>query len=78
MQLTYMSEIHNIIIYACFVLHNFCEIQRVNLDGEIVQQQTAYNMEQLNTVVDCLYSCNAAEGAQVRNMTNMYREHIPY
>ena len=76
MQLTFIPEI----IYACFVLHNFCEIQRVSLDDEAVQQQIAYDIAtQPNTVADCLYSCNTAEGAQVRSIiTKMYREHIPH
>ena len=76
MQLTSVPEI----VYACFVLHNFCEIQGVNIDDEVVQQQIAHDMAtQPNTVADCLYSCNTAEGAQVRNIiTRMYREHIPH
>ncbi len=76
MQLTFVPEI----IYACFVLPNLWEIERVSVDGEVVQQQIAYDMAtQPNTVADCLYSCNTAEGAQVRSIiTKMYREHIPH
>ena len=76
MQLTSVPEI----VYACFVLHNFCQIQAVNIDDEVVQQQIAHDMAtQPNTVADCLHSCNTAEGAQVRNIiTRMYREHIPH
>ena len=65
MQLASVPEI----VYAYFVLHNFCEIQGVNIDDEVVQQQIAHDMAtQPNTVADCLYSFYTAEGAQVRNI----------
>ena len=38
MPLTSVPEI----VYACFELHNFCEIQGVNIDDEVVQQQIAH------------------------------------
>lgn len=76
MGLTFVPEI----IYACFVLHNFCEIQGVNIDDDVVQRHIAHDMAvQPDTTPDRLYSCNTTEGAQVRDIiTKMYREHIPH
>ena len=68
------------IIYSCFVLHNICEIQGVNLDDDLVAQQIAYDRAtQPNTAADRQYSFNTAEGAHVRQIIAlMYKEHIPH
>ena len=66
-------------IYACFVLHNFCELQDMNIDDDAVARQVAQDRLQPENAPDRLYSLNTAEGAHVRNiMTLFYKEHIPH
>ena len=67
------------IVYACFVLHNFCEIHNVNIDDDAVACQVACDRLQPEDAPDRLYSFNSAEGAHVRNITTLfYKEHIPH
>ena len=55
------------IIYACFVLHNFCEINRVAMDDECVRRQIQYDGQmQPNTAPDRIFSYNSVEGVHVR------------
>ena len=67
------------IVYACFVLHNICEMKGVTIDDDIVAQQIAQDkLTQPNTGADHRYSFNSAEGTYVRNViTAMYKEHLP-
>lgn len=67
-----------IIVYACFVLHNICEMKGVNIDDDTVAQQIAHDkLTQPCTAADRLYSFNSAEGTHVRNViTLMYKEHL--
>ena len=52
------------IIYACFVLHNICELQGMNVEDDVVAQQMAHDrLPQPENVPDWLYSFNTAEGA---------------
>ena len=76
MGLTSLPEI----IYACFVLHNICESQRMHIDEELVRAQMVQDKaKQPDTTPDKLYSCNTAEGISVRQIiTQMFREHIPH
>ncbi|XP_068674456.1 uncharacterized protein [Montipora foliosa] len=68
------------IIYACFVLHNICELQGMNVEDDVVAQQMARDrLAQPENAPDRLYSFNTAEGAYVRNIiTSFYKEHIPH
>ena len=68
------------VIYACFVLHNFCEKYNVAVDVEDVARQVDNDRAmQPDTEPDRLYSFTTAEGTHVRNVfTLMYREHIPH
>ena len=68
------------IIYACFVLHNICELRGMNVEEDIVAQQMARDrLAQPENAPDRLYSFNSAEGAYVRNkITSFYKEHIPH
>ena len=67
------------IIYACFVLHNFCEINRVAMDDECVQRQIQYDRQmQPNTAPDRILSYNSVEGVHVREVITEYiKEHLP-
>ena len=68
------------VVYACFVLHNICEVKGVTIDDDIVAQQIAQDkLTQPNTEADRRYSFNTAEGTYVRNViTAMYKEHLPH
>ena len=56
-------------VYACFVLHNFCESVGGSLDEEAVKAQIHRNQieEYMNkNVPDPVYSCTTGEGVVVR------------
>lgn len=66
-------------VYACFVLHNICEINGMTVDEEDVQRQIARDREvQPLTLPDRLYNFNSAEGVHVRNIiTRVFKEYLP-
>lgn len=67
------------IVYACFVLHNFCEKHGVSMEEDVVARQLAYERLQPSNAPDRLYSINTAEGTNARNTIALfYREHIPH
>ena len=67
------------IVYACFVLHNFCEMQNMTIEDDAVARQVACDRLQPEDAPDRLYSFNSAEGAHVRNITTQfYKKHIPH
>lgn len=67
------------IVYACFVLHNFCEKHGAQLEDEAVARQLANERMQPNIAPDSLYSFNTAEGTSTRDIiTLFYREQIPH
>jgi hypothetical protein len=64
-------KIENIpmVIYACFVLHNFCEKKNSYIDEDLVQFQLnliKQNEAQYKNVPDPIYSLNEGEGSVVR------------
>ena len=67
------------IVYACFVLHNFCEKQGASVEEDMIARQLACERLQPSNAPDRLYSFNTAEGTNARNtITRFYREHIPH
>ena len=67
------------IIYACFVLHNFCEKHGIAIEDDAVARQLAFERLQPDNAPDRLYSFNTAEGTYTRNIiTRFYKEHIPH
>ena len=49
------------IIYACFVLHNFCEANKSYIDPDLVKRQIELNRaneEKNKNTLDPIYSCN--------------------
>ena len=64
------------IIYACFVLHNYCEIKNCGINDYIIQQQIAIDQANQNchhhASVDQLYSYNSAYGTYVREVITSY------
>lgn len=67
------------VIYACFVLHNFCEKHGIAIEDDAVARQLAFERLQPDNAPDRLYSFNTAEGTYTRNIiTRFYKEHIPH
>lgn len=59
------------IIYTCFILHNFCEMNKIPLGDECLQRVICKDKQDQNcshhTSEDVIYSYNTAEGEKVRN-----------
>ena len=54
-------------IYACFVLHNFCQLHGIHDDDDGVLKQIKYDREvQPDIQQDLIFSCNTAEGTSTR------------
>lgn len=69
------TEMVPTIIYACFVLHNFCESRGCSLDEEAVKAQMRRNQkeEDINkNIPDPIYSCSTGEGVAVRDTLASY------
>ena len=68
------------VVYACFVLHNFCEMQNMTIENDAVARQvTCDRLQPEDAPGRGLYSFNSAEGAYVRNITTeFYKERIPH
>lgn len=62
------------VIYACFVLHNFCEINRESVSEERVRMAISYDRDfQPGTTTNkYLTDCNEAEGKRVRRVLTKY------
>ena len=62
------------VIYACFVLHNFCELSNETISEEQVRSTVAYDRDfQLETLRDRqLTSSNEAEGKRVKKIVTKY------
>ena len=57
------------VIYACFVLHNFCEYHNTYIDEDLVKWQIEVlkrNNEGIDNASDPVYSCNISKGEVVR------------
>ena len=69
-------EFSTTLIYSCFVLHNFCELNKVDVNYEAVQNQI--NMEKRiqccehHEKIDKLYSYNSSRGKLVRDALTVY------
>jgi hypothetical protein len=63
-----------IIVYACFVLHNYCEQYSSYMNEDILasQIQHAKTNEETPNLPDPVYSCNNSEGEVVRNILTSY------
>ena len=61
------------VIYACFVLHNFCEKSKTYIDEELVKNQMKVSSaSEENNLPDPVYSCNNSEGELVRDILTKY------
>ena len=60
-------------IYSCFVLHNFCEKNKVDINNDLVRTQMSIEQRcQNHAQIDKLYSYNSAEGKKVRDALAEY------
>ena len=68
------------IIYACFVLHNFCERHSVYISEEQVKTQLELlktNETQFKNLVDPIFSCFEGEGEVIwKALTDYIKENI--
>ena len=62
------------VIYACFVLHNFCELNKEYINEESIQRSITMDRElQPETVTNRFYTDkNEAEGKRVRKVLTKY------
>ena len=67
------------LVYSCLLLHNFCEVNGVDIDDDHVRQQIEYDKEiQPNVAPDRIFSYNSA-GVRVRDIITKYiNEHLPH
>ena len=65
------------VIYSCFVLHNFCKLQKSYVDEDLVNNQIKIikeNEAQYRKIPDPVFSCDGGEGKIVREtLTNYIR-----
>ena len=62
------------VIYACFVLHNFCKINKESMDEDEVRRAINYEREFQSSPIGnkCSSECNEAEGKRVRRVLTKY------
>ncbi|CAB4016605.1 Hypothetical predicted protein, partial [Paramuricea clavata] len=70
-----------VVVYACCVLHNYCEINKSYVDEDLLKcQMDLYkkNEDQNRHLVDPVYSGDRSEGGVVRKtITNYIRDNLP-
>lgn len=66
-----------LIILSCFVLHNWCEKQKVLIDDNVLQRQSQQNRLMQSTSIDRRFTYSLAEGKAVRDIIKDYfNEHM--
>ena len=61
------------VIYACFVLHNFCEMNKESINDDKVRRAIDYDRDFQPTVANNHTSdCNEVEGKRVRRVLTKY------
>ena len=68
------------VVYACFVLHNYCEQYSSYINEDIIasQIQDGKANEETTNLPDPVHSCNNSEGEVVRNiLTHYVRINLP-
>ena len=68
------------VIHACFVLHNFCSLNGIQIDDDCVQRQIAYERQmQPDVTQDRIYSCTAVQGVYARDViVEFLKEHLEH
>ena len=60
------------VIYACFVLHNFCEINNVSVNEETVRSAITYDRQFQPQATSSRISANENKGKKVRHILTKY------
>ena len=63
------------VIYACFILHNFCEQHNICIDEELVKIQIEVineNKRNFRNLADPIFSCIDGEGEVIRKALTEY------
>ena len=66
-----------VVIYACFVLHNYCEVKKCAIDPELVKLHIEKHRKENGTQDACQdspFSGNSEEGEVVRDILRQYIE----
>ena len=74
-KIDFKLELLPILVYACFVLHNFCELDCCHLDKNLVRMQIERSKaeeEKLKNIPDPVYSYGNGEGEFVRSVLTSY------
>ena len=69
-----------IVLYACFVLHNYCEQYSSYINEDILTSQIQHRKtnEETSNLPDLVYSCNNSEDEIVRKiLTHYVRINLP-
>lgn len=65
------------LIYSCFVLHNFCEKEKVDIAQDDLYKALLEEHRSQSSVADKIYSCNSVQGIKVRDaITNYFSEYL--
>ena len=68
-------------IYACFVLHNYCEMDSCAFDEDLVERQVSkhvHDEKKIINVQDPIYSVNTDEGSVIRDIIKCYiQDNLP-
>ena len=72
MDINLMELLH--IIYACFVLHNFCELNNERISQDKVSPTIDYDIEFRPSTAAHSYwtKCNKTEGKRIRKILTQY------
>lgn len=67
-------------VYTCFVLHNFCELNKCTIDQDLVKTQMEKHIhEKKDQPLDPIFSGNIDEGEIVRKViTDYIEDSLPY
>ena len=64
-----------VVIFSCFVLHNFCELNQCYVDPDLVQKQAELHKQrekEFKNIPDPVYSVTLKEGKAVRKILTKY------
>lgn len=66
-----MDDLPNV-IYACFVLHNYCELNNESVDEEIVRSALVYDRDFQPSPTTNRNASNETEGKRIRRILTNY------
>ena len=66
-----------VIVYTCFVLHNYCEMNKVGIDKVSVASPQQSNADERQGSLDRRYSVTTAQGFKTREViTDYFKEYM--